>query len=157
MMEHGARCRTPAGWASASRRSSSQKVHGADPRRRREEGARGPAHGRDRARSSSSRSRDEDIEKGLEELAAETGKNVAKVRAEYREPAARQILIGMILEDKVLDVIEAQGQDHRRPVRRGRRAEAAAAEAETRGAEGASKKKKAKKAGATTAPREGMR
>ena len=29
---------------------------------------------------------DEDIEKGIEELAAETGKNVAKVRAEYRDP-----------------------------------------------------------------------
>jgi trigger factor len=51
---------------------------------------------------------DEDIQKGLEELAAETGKNVAKVRAEYGDPQRRQILIGMILEDKVLDLIEAK-------------------------------------------------
>jgi trigger factor len=51
---------------------------------------------------------DEDIQKGLEEIAAETGKNVAKVRAEYNEPQRRQILIGMIIEDKVLDAIEAK-------------------------------------------------
>jgi trigger factor len=51
---------------------------------------------------------DEDIQKGLEELAAESGKNVAKVRAEYNEPQRRQILVGMILEDKVLDVIEGK-------------------------------------------------
>lgn len=51
---------------------------------------------------------DEDIQKGLEELAAETGKNVAKVRAEYNDPQRRQILIGMILEDKVLTLIEGK-------------------------------------------------
>jgi trigger factor len=51
---------------------------------------------------------DTDIAKGIEELAAEQGKNVAKVRAEYNDPQRRQILIGMILEDKVLDVIEAK-------------------------------------------------
>lgn len=51
---------------------------------------------------------DQDIQKGLEELAVESGKNVAKVRAEYNEPQRRQILIGMILEDKVLDVIEGK-------------------------------------------------
>jgi trigger factor len=51
---------------------------------------------------------DQDIQNGLEELAAETGKNVAKVRAEYNEPQKRQILVGMILEDKVLDVIEGK-------------------------------------------------
>jgi trigger factor len=51
---------------------------------------------------------EDDIQKGLEELAAETGKNVAKVRAEYSDPQRRQMLIGMILEDKVLDVIEAK-------------------------------------------------
>ena len=33
---------------------------------------------------------------------------MAKVRAEYNEPQRRQILIGMILEDKVLDVIEGK-------------------------------------------------
>jgi trigger factor len=53
---------------------------------------------------------DQDIQKGLEELAAETGKNVAKVRAEYSDPQRRQLLIGMILEDKVLNVIESKAK-----------------------------------------------
>ncbi len=48
----------------------------------------------------------EDIEKGYEELAAQTGKNVAKIKAEYRERQKREMLIGMILEDKVLDLME---------------------------------------------------
>jgi len=48
---------------------------------------------------------DSDIEKGLGELAEETGKNVARLRAEYRDPQRRQMLIGMILEDKVLDLL----------------------------------------------------
>lgn len=47
-----------------------------------------------------------DIEKGYEELAEQTGKNVAKVKAEYRDPKKREMLIGMILEDKILDLIE---------------------------------------------------
>ncbi len=51
---------------------------------------------------------DQDIQNGLEELAAESGKNVAKVRAEYSDPQQRQILLGMILEDKVLNVIEGK-------------------------------------------------
>ncbi|MGZ3422661.1 MAG: trigger factor [Polyangiales bacterium] len=51
---------------------------------------------------------DEDIEKGLAELAEETGKNVARLRAEYRDPNRRQMLIGMILEDKVLDLLIAK-------------------------------------------------
>jgi trigger factor len=51
---------------------------------------------------------EDDIQKGIEELAADTGKNVAKVRAEYGDPQRRQILIGMILEDKVLDIIESK-------------------------------------------------
>jgi trigger factor len=49
---------------------------------------------------------DADIEKGYEELAEQTGKNVAKVKAEYRDPKKREMLIGMILEDKILDLIE---------------------------------------------------
>ena len=53
---------------------------------------------------------DEDIEKGLAELAEETGKNVAKLRVEYREKSKRDILIGMILEDKILDFIEAKSK-----------------------------------------------
>ncbi len=51
---------------------------------------------------------DQDVQKATEELAAESGKNVAKVRAEYSDPQQRQILIGMILEDKVLNVIEGK-------------------------------------------------
>ena len=53
---------------------------------------------------------DEDIQRGIQELAQETGKNVAKVRAEYNEPQRRQILIGMLMEDKVLDAIEAKAK-----------------------------------------------
>lgn len=49
---------------------------------------------------------EDDIQRGLQELAAESGKNIAKVRAEYQDAQRRQILIGMILEDKVLDIIE---------------------------------------------------
>jgi trigger factor len=53
---------------------------------------------------------DEDLEKGMQELAAETGKNLAKLRVEYREKAKRDILIGMILEEKILDFIEAKSK-----------------------------------------------
>ena len=53
---------------------------------------------------------DDDLEKGMQELAAETGKNVAKLRVEYREKSKRDILIGMILEDKILDFIESKSQ-----------------------------------------------
>jgi trigger factor len=55
---------------------------------------------------------DQDIQKALDELAAETGKNVAKVRAEYGDPQRRQILIGMIIEDRVLDAIEGKAKIH---------------------------------------------
>jgi trigger factor len=51
---------------------------------------------------------DTEIEKGIEELAAQTGKNVAKLRAEYRDAKKREMLVGMILENKVLDIIEAK-------------------------------------------------
>ncbi len=60
------------------------------------------------ARKLSIKVTDEDIQNGLMELAAETGKNVAKVRADYNDPQRRQILIGMILEDKVLNLIEGK-------------------------------------------------
>lgn len=53
---------------------------------------------------------DEDMEKGLAELAEETGKNIAKLRVEYREKSKRDILIGMILEDKILDFIESKSK-----------------------------------------------
>lgn len=48
-----------------------------------------------------------DLEKGYQELAEQTGKNVAKIKAEYREPQKRELFAGMILEDKILDIIEA--------------------------------------------------
>jgi trigger factor len=83
---------------------------------------------------------DEDIQKGLEELAAETGKNVAKVRAEYNDPQRRQILVGMILEDKVLDVIEAKAKIHEGHPEPKKTAESA--EAKTESQETASKAKK---------------
>lgn len=50
---------------------------------------------------------EQDIEKGYVELAEQTGKNVAKVKAEYRDAKKREMLIGMILEDKILDLVEA--------------------------------------------------
>ena len=49
---------------------------------------------------------DEDLEQGYNDLAEQTGKNVAKIRVEYRERQKREMLIGMILEDKVLDLLE---------------------------------------------------
>ena len=48
----------------------------------------------------------DDIEKGYAELAEQTGKNVAKVKAEYRDPKKREMLVAMILEDKILDLLE---------------------------------------------------
>lgn len=53
---------------------------------------------------------DEDIETGFKELAEETGKNVAKVKAEYREKNKRDMFVGMILEDKILDLIESKAK-----------------------------------------------
>jgi len=52
----------------------------------------------------------DEIEEGLKELAEQTGKNVAKLRVEYREQKKREMLIGMILENKVLDIIEAKAK-----------------------------------------------
>jgi len=49
---------------------------------------------------------EQDIEKGYVELAEQTGKNIAKIKAEYRDAKKREQLIGMILEDKILDLIE---------------------------------------------------
>lgn len=51
---------------------------------------------------------EKEIEDGLAELAEQTGKNIAKLRAEYREKQKRDMLIGMILENKVLDLIETK-------------------------------------------------
>lgn len=48
-----------------------------------------------------------DVEKAYEDLAKQTGKNVARVKAEYRDAQKQQLLQGMILEDKILDLVEA--------------------------------------------------
>ncbi len=53
---------------------------------------------------------EEQIEEGLKELADQTGKNVAKLRAEYRGKQKREMLVGMILENKVLDIIEGKAR-----------------------------------------------
>ncbi len=53
---------------------------------------------------------DDDLEKGLAELAQDTGKNIAKLRVEYREKSKRDMLIGMILEDKILDYLESKSK-----------------------------------------------
>jgi trigger factor len=51
---------------------------------------------------------DADIEKAYVELSEQTGKNVARLKAEYRDQKKREILIGMILEDKILDILESK-------------------------------------------------
>jgi trigger factor len=53
---------------------------------------------------------DDDIEAGFKELAEETGKNVAKVKAEYREKNKRDMFVGMSREDKILDIIEGKAK-----------------------------------------------
>ena len=62
------------------------------------------------AKAEKIRINDEHIEEGLKELAAQTGKNVAKLRVEYRDAKKREMLIGMILENKVLDIIESKAK-----------------------------------------------
>ncbi len=52
----------------------------------------------------------DEIEEGLKELAEQSGKNVAKLRVEYRDQKKREMLIGMLLENKVLDIIEAKAK-----------------------------------------------
>jgi len=47
-----------------------------------------------------------DIENAYVELAEQSGQNVNKVKAQYRDAKQREMLIGMILEDKVLTVLE---------------------------------------------------
>jgi trigger factor len=51
-----------------------------------------------------------DIEEGLKGLAEQTGKNLAKLKAEYATQQKREMLVGMILENKVLDIIEGAAQ-----------------------------------------------
>jgi trigger factor len=89
---------------------------------------------------------EEDIEKGLAELAQETGKNVAKLRAEYRDKQKRDILIGMILEDKILDFLEGKSKITDGVPGAESAASASSEEAKAEGtSEGEEKPKKAKK------------
>jgi trigger factor len=60
------------------------------------------------ARSQSITVTDADIEQAYVELSEQTGKHVARLKAEYRDPKKREILIGMILEDKILDIIKSK-------------------------------------------------
>lgn len=53
---------------------------------------------------------DPELEEGLKELAEQSGKNIAKLRAEYRDDKKREMLVGMILENKVLDIIESKAK-----------------------------------------------
>ena len=100
---------------------------------------------------------EEDIEKGLAELAQETGKNVAKLKAEYRDKQKRDILIGMILEDKILDFLEGKSKITDGPLvstsadQAGESAEAASASEGAGEGEGEAKPKKAKKKSADEA------
>jgi trigger factor len=87
---------------------------------------------------------EEDIEKAYAELAQQSGKNVAKLKAEYREAGRRDMLVSMIIEDKVLDIIEGKSTVKEGPAEVAEEA-SAAAEAPAEG-EKAPKKKKAKKA-----------
>lgn len=49
---------------------------------------------------------DDDIQKAYVELAEQTGQNINRIKVQYRDPKQREMLIGMILEDKVLTIIE---------------------------------------------------
>lgn len=51
-----------------------------------------------------------DLEEGYTQLAAQTGKNVAKIKVEYRERQKREMLVGMILEDKVLALLQQEAK-----------------------------------------------
>jgi trigger factor len=52
----------------------------------------------------------DEIESGLKELAEQTGQNLAKLRVQYKDQQKREMLIGMILENKVLDIIESKAK-----------------------------------------------
>ena len=62
------------------------------------------------AKSKGIKVEDSDLEEGLAGLAEQSGKNLAKLRAEYRDKQKREMLVGMILENKVLDIIESEAQ-----------------------------------------------
>ena len=49
---------------------------------------------------------DEDIEKAYVTIAEQTNEPVARVKAQYRDASKRELLLGMILEDKILTLIQ---------------------------------------------------
>ncbi|MCL2822618.1 MAG: trigger factor [Polyangiaceae bacterium] len=49
---------------------------------------------------------EDDVQNAYVDLAEQTGQNINKVKAKYRDENQRQILLGMILEDKILTLIE---------------------------------------------------
>ncbi len=87
---------------------------------------------------------EDDIEKGIQELAQQSGKNVAKVKAEYREENKRQMLLGLIMEDKILDFVESKAKITDKTPEAEASSEAAAA-GEGEKAEAPKKKEKKKK------------
>ncbi len=51
---------------------------------------------------------DNEIEEALRELAEQSRQEVTRLRAEYKDPKKREMLIGMILENKVLELIQSK-------------------------------------------------
>lgn len=51
---------------------------------------------------------DEDLAKAQGEMAAEQGKSLAKIKSEYATGQQRDMLVGMVLEDKILTLIESK-------------------------------------------------
>ncbi len=51
---------------------------------------------------------DNEIEEALKELAEQSRQEVTRLRAEYKDPKKREMLIGMILENKVLELIQSK-------------------------------------------------
>ena len=51
---------------------------------------------------------DDDIAKAQSDMAAEQGKSLAKVKSEYAANDKRDMLVGMVLEDKILTLIESK-------------------------------------------------
>jgi trigger factor len=50
---------------------------------------------------------DDDVQMAYAELAEQTGQNINKIKVQYRDAKQREVLVGMIIQDKVLDIIEA--------------------------------------------------
>ncbi len=51
-----------------------------------------------------------DLERAFQELAEQSRKNIAKLRAEYGDPEKRKMLVSMILEDKIFRFIKSKSK-----------------------------------------------